>query len=216
LPLGQPDGPKFLLRPLFAAPGDYQGLQNTDPFVFGDTFYYCVCQQRGQMKRLAPSSVILFGSCRRGSFVLDTVFVVRDWITHDSRNYQKLDISEVYRAVGLSPLYAARTSCAEDLQDEQGPWRLYRAAMHSNPCQGMFSFFPCLPAAKSEGFGRPEITLSGAISDTLRQGLKISDPLAFVDAVKLWQAIVKQVCDQSLRLGVFAELPTTAGSGTKL
>ena len=57
-------------------------LQNTDPFVFGESFLYTCCQQfknnrPTQLRYLAPGSVILFGSHRGGRFLLDTVFVTR-------------------------------------------------------------------------------------------------------------------------------------------
>jgi hypothetical protein len=179
-------------------------LQNTDPFVFGESFYYCVCQQRGVMKRLAAGSVILFGSCRKDAFVLDTVFVVQDWVTHDRRSYRTLDIPDVYRAAGLGPLHAGQSSCSPN----PGALRLYRGATHGNPCHGMYSFFPCLPAAESSGFGRPAIRLPGVISDSLRQGLKAGKAVTLDRAMELWLSVVKQVREQKLRLGVFAELPS--------
>ncbi|MGK4002197.1 hypothetical protein WMF31_06205 [Sorangium sp. So ce1036] len=59
-----------------------QQPQNTDPFVFGDTFLYSCCKQVRRngsatlLRKLQRGDVILFGSRLDGRFVLDTVFVV--------------------------------------------------------------------------------------------------------------------------------------------
>ena len=62
-----------------------RGCLNTDPYVFGDAFKYCCCQQQRQsrptlMHDLPEGSIILFGSQKTVNgvvgFYLDTVFVV--------------------------------------------------------------------------------------------------------------------------------------------
>ena len=67
-----PDGPRFLFAP---APVEFHPhdppLMNTDPFVFGDRFFYSICKQNNKrgptaMQRLARGSVILFGSGKNG------------------------------------------------------------------------------------------------------------------------------------------------------
>jgi hypothetical protein len=37
-------GPRYVYRPYYVAPLSYEGLQNTDPFVFGRQFFYTGCQ----------------------------------------------------------------------------------------------------------------------------------------------------------------------------
>ena len=50
---------------------------NTDPYVFGNYFWYTNCgQHRKSMRQLAEGSLILFGTQRKKGFLLDTVFVV--------------------------------------------------------------------------------------------------------------------------------------------
>jgi len=77
-----PHSPRFIYDPYYVLPDSYVGLQNTDPFVFGEQFQYTGCQQRTsngatQLRFLSRGSVILFGSCEnRNAFTLDTVFVV--------------------------------------------------------------------------------------------------------------------------------------------
>ena len=75
--------------------------------------------------------------------------------------------------------------------------------MHDAPLAGMFSFFPCVPAAEpAAGFARPEICLPGVVSPKLRQGLKIGPPVTMDGAAALWRSVVEQVRAQSLWRGV--------------
>ena len=91
-----PDGPRFLFAPAPVAfhPND-PPLMNTDPFVFGDRFFYSICKQNNKrgptaMQRLARGSVILFGSGQhRSQFVVDTVFVVADYVDWNLSNYRE-------------------------------------------------------------------------------------------------------------------------------
>lgn len=69
-------------KDLCSKPGQHL---NTDPYVFGDAFKYCCCQQWSRrhptaLHDLPVGSIILFGSCKFvnkvAGFYLDTVFVV--------------------------------------------------------------------------------------------------------------------------------------------
>ena len=90
------DGPRHLFVPAPVAfhPND-PPLMNTDPFVFGDRFFYSICKQNNKrgptaMQRLARGSVILFGSGKgRTRFVVDTVFVVAETVDWDLTNYRE-------------------------------------------------------------------------------------------------------------------------------
>ena len=102
-----PGGPRGLHRPYYVRPGAFrwgeQGLQNTDPFVFGDRFLYTLCRQwRGSSGRptvlrdLASGSLILFGSLKGGAFVLDTALVTDAGVLHDSRTWPSVLASRVF------------------------------------------------------------------------------------------------------------------------
>ena len=56
------------------------GAHNTDPFVFGENFWYTNCKQwRNKfLRKLSNYSIILFGTERANGFNLDTVFVVKE------------------------------------------------------------------------------------------------------------------------------------------
>ena len=86
--------------------------------------------------------------------------------------------------------------------------RLYFGATPDNPVDGMFSFFPCLPYENdSRGFARPTISIPGYITPHLTQGKKMARDLDLVEVTNLWRAVMDQVEDQGLALGVHAETP---------
>lgn len=165
------------------------------------------------MRYLARGSVILFGSCvGQSEFVIDTVFVVVDWIEHSRRDYRErlVEVPEVYKDVTLSPWYQEPFSdskvCVRANSSET--WRLYLGATHERPLNGMFSYFPCFPyEERGKGFARPRIRLDGIITDNLTQGKKLN-PQASLHAVKrLWDDVTAQVLEQSLAQGVYTEMP---------
>lgn len=216
IPLAVGDGPCWLHRPYYVRPGSYQRdgqvLQNTDPFVFGETFFYTLCRQlkpRGGrwkptfLRDLAPGSLILFGSLKRGEFVLDTVYVVEDSILHRRESWEETlagAIPDVYADVTMRPSYA--WGGADEL-------RLYQAAMHSRPLDGMFSFVPCLPAEHGavEGFARPSIRLTDVVTSNLMMGAKATRNLSIGRVRALWEDVVGQVLDQGLMLATRIALP---------
>lgn len=213
-----PRGPRFIYDPCYVLPNSYAGLQNTDPFVFGERFHYTGCQQRTsngatQLRFLRRGSVILFGSCEnKTAFTLDTVFVVDHWIDHSRENYSRVlngAISQEYLQVTVSAWYqelSENNSCTPRGQEET--WRLYFGASHNIPLGGMYSFFPCLPHGdKSKGFARPTIRIPDVITDNLSQGKKLGERSSIDEMRLLWDEVVEQVRKQGLALGVYAELP---------
>ena len=212
-----PDGPRFLFAP---APVPFHPndppLMNTDPFVFGDRFFYSICKQNNKrgptpLQRLARGSVILFGSGQhRSRFVVDTVFVVADYVDWDLSNYrEKLKdvVPPEYFHATLEPI--AYEMKIRDLSPSQ-TFRLYVGATHDRPYEGMFSFFPCLTAqvGAEKGFARPALRRSGIVTDNLTQGQRMNPQPDLASVQALWKDVARQVLDQGLRLGVRAELPT--------
>jgi len=194
--------PRHLFRPYIQARSSYSAVSNTDPFVFGDRFRYCVCQQpsRPSLRQLARGSVILFGSHLRGSFVLDTVFVVASRQSYYRNKIQLLAVPETYRLAALEPLVEG---CGEGEE-----LAYYEGATTDEPVEGMFSFFPCRTADKSSGYPRPSVTLNDVINPALKQGLKSHGPVTMTQASALWRAVAKQVLKSGLHLGTSAELPS--------
>ncbi|MFI5010136.1 MAG: hypothetical protein ACHQDY_07665 [Solirubrobacterales bacterium] len=218
-----PDGPRFLYEPYFVDHRDGVWRQNTDPFVFGESFHYTGCLQntrRGptQLRYLTPGSIVLFGSCRAKSrFLLDTVFVVAGHIDHGADDWRWVlegRISRTYRKVTIEPWYrdppedlSCRPDCGDRPEGER--YRLYFGATPERPVGRTFSFFPCLPHdVGGRGFARPEIRIPGYVTPNLTQNKKISSDLTLATLEELWQEVVRQVQEQRLALGVHAELPS--------
>jgi len=215
------NGPKYIYGPFYTKFEEKNPpLQNTDPFVFGNQFHYTICQQYKkecptQLIYLEKGSVILFGSCQnRSQFMLDTVFVVGDYIDHEKATYEavlKNKISETYKEVAIIPSYqktVIKNKCGFKPVQNQQSFRLYFGATYNNSFDGMFCFFPCLPFGQAEkGFARPLIKLEGVIRDDLPQGNKLNRQNSTENIKKLWLAVVEQVLGQKLYLGVFTVLP---------
>jgi hypothetical protein len=201
-----PGGPAWIHRPLFLGPGAApRGVvpQNTDPVVFGERFLYTFCRQRREerLRRLARGSVILFGSCIDGSFVLDTVFVVAGGIDHTREDHVRTAgsrVDEVFRATTLDPMYA---------WDHVEGGRLHFGATARDPVAGMFSFAPCLPAPPATPFARPRIELPGLIEPGVDDRARVL-PLGSADDVAVvWRRVVAQVESAGLTLAVGLDLP---------
>ena len=216
-------GPKRVWRPYWVEKEDYWGLQNTDPFVFGG-FYYTGCLQRRengptQLRYLARGSVVLFGSRVAGSFVVDTVFVVDDWIDHDGSSYEALlrgKVPDAYWDVTLKPRYANESGkkawfCSPG---EGLSWRLYFGASYDSPVEGMFSFVPCKPSAEAPGgFPRPSIELPGIVNPDFGRNFRLNPQSGVGNVVGLWERVAEQVQYQGLSLGVCLDLPVARVDG---
>jgi hypothetical protein len=214
-----PNGPKYIYEPFYVMPQSYRGLQNTDPFVFGEVFHYTGCQQRTkshptQLRYLERGSVILFGSCmEKNRFVLDTVFVVDRWVDHHRGSYEPVlanVVSQEYIDVTINPWYRQSdghsSTCAP--VNAADSWRLYFGATYEQPVGEMFSFFPCTPfESKSLGFPRPVLTLRDTITDNLTQGKRITRFESIKEMERAWNVVVAQVQEQGLALGIYAAMP---------
>jgi hypothetical protein len=217
-----PRGPRHIYRPFYAVPDSYDGLQNTDPFVF-ETFLYGICQQHRvtgptQLRYLSRGSVILFGSCLEDEFVLDTVFVVRDWIDHGHSSYQSAVKGRVppgYMDVAINPLYLSGRGAKDGCPTDAGrSYRLYFGATHDEPFDGMFSFFPCLPLESGRrGFARPIITDDRIITRNHKQSFRHNAESTPENVREYWRGVVEQVLGQGLWLGVHARMPEVRTRG---
>jgi hypothetical protein len=210
-----PEHPRWLQDPYWEPVTPPRWVQNTDPFVFGDQFHYTGCQQDRmiggrrrptQLRHLSRGSVILFGSCRRDRFVLDTVFVVDRYVDHGlaNRDAALADISDTYRNVVIEPWYFNPPYPYQS-------FRLYSGATPANAVNGMFSFVPCaLRSEARRGFARPVIDLPEAITNTHKQSFRLNPQASVADSARLWRSVVEQVLRSELVLGTRFALPPRA------
>ena len=216
--------PRYLWEPILRPKEDCRELHNTDPLIF-DGFHYSNCKQQNfkGLKQLGRGSVIVFGSKKGRSWVVDTVFVVADYVDHTDTDYEEQlaeRAPQCFRDAVLST-YGAAGPCGSQRCGKAGPcdsqrYRWYRGATYDEPVDGMFSFFPCVPAECETPFPRPRIELPQAyFTPSLAQGVKgCAIHAASLDKCtlkELWRSIAEQVLRQGLFLGVAAACPTGGG-----
>lgn len=203
-PSGDAQYPRYLWRPCFMPRDDYQGLHNTDPFIFGESFLYSNCGQGSKpgLRHLDSGSVIAFGSGKEingeRQWMLDTVLVVKDSVDYHPPAMLK----------GLSgSLPDAFLVATGGMLTDSG--RLYRGATFDDPVNGMFSFFPAIPAGGNSGFPRPLIDLPSEYFN--RRSWQAPKGLwrdrTSGDLRGLWDSLVSQVLSYGLVLGTHASLP---------
>ena len=136
--------PQYIHVPYLDSQYDGPRRHNTDPFVFGDHFWYTNCKQKPPGKagnfltRLANNSIVLFGTEVKRGFLLDTVFVVGGSLDQlGARALIKKGISKQLLETNFMHKDLATDTANEYL-------RFYRALMY---CENktMFSFVPCRP-----------------------------------------------------------------------
>ncbi|RYE59363.1 MAG: hypothetical protein EOP48_01125 [Sphingobacteriales bacterium] len=192
--------------------GTAPGLHNTDPYVFGDYFYYSNCKQlRGSMTALAVGSVILFGTEYAEGFALDTVFVVGERIS--AREY--LDSKETF-----SPILRRATLDHNHFYNSETKLVLYKGKMFTHPTfeedeLQIFSFFPCKPFNEETrtGFQRPLLDYSAFNLQSPGAGTvlyNVKKTISDEEVNEYWQKVVAEVIAQGYSLGVYAEEPPMA------
>ena len=214
-------GAKYVHIPLFGkTPDDYSKYQNTDPYVFGDSFYYCCCKQNNlntrHLKELKENDMIIFcgligqnGGNRK--FVIDTVFVVKEPVCRygtketDTQNgaiLQKLD-SNYVKGV-LDPVRFGNQKAlggGKKLDD----YVLYRAKMYNS--ESLFSYFP---VRRDNNYGRVEIPFEKmekflkVNENGVRIGNRTQASLHRVDSCDVWNSLKDYVTKQGYLMGIKA------------
>ena len=193
--------PRHIHEPFFSR--EREGVQNTDPFVFGDRFLYSNClQSKPLMQNVPNESLILFGSEIYSedaiNFVLDTVFVVQESIPINRRTVQairertsQIFVDAVLRTINLDANH-----------------RLYFSAPWSENRQGYFSYVPCKQYQQGVVMLRPVIPI---------QEFHLRRPGAYQgvykitcnDAQQYWLALTKFLLRHGYSLGIKTYLPET-------
>jgi hypothetical protein len=222
--------PKFLFEPFYSI--ENQRDCNTDPFVFGNQFYYCICKQGHykSMRELESMDIILFGSHKADEFVLDTLFVVNNFNTYGANNHFNLkeQTNETYFDVSIAPIFSKKAIESIELEESKDGciipknknfdesdgcmytktidvdnYRNYRGVMYSE--KDKFNhIYSFVPCSPIGSFARPVIQLNGIINPHQKQGINISDKQ---DVVTCWNEIVQQIFNQDLFLMVENCLP---------
>lgn len=232
------DYPQYLYEPYFDLSASLTKIngnitltrQNTDPFIFGESFHYFLCRQSTKigytkLANLQTGDVILFGSNRKEWvnkaqkkkkmwFVLDTVFVVSDSpapITYSINNFVsriRPHVSRDYFNISFISAHSSNLNSQVAIPTQNG-FKLYYGATYSNPIDDMFSFVPALPYEKTvtQGFKRPTISIQNVISNGLNTNFNPSAENNQYLTKCLWKETARQVLQQDLFLGIRFDVP---------
>ena len=175
---------------------------NTDPCVFGTSFKYSICRQtpKGIMRRLAPGSLIIFGSRINCEFYLDTVFMVGDIaIDYRTGNDLKAMCSKEYKNLTVDRLpagnytfYRGITPNGEKLLQEQ-----------------CFSFVPARLSSMNSRSERCKVDLVQLNSIAQMKAFNVdvwrnkkASSASAAQIISVWNEVVRQVTEQKFVLGV--------------
>lgn len=182
-----------------------KGIQNTDPYIYGDNFKYCVCKQKGRLTNLILDDLILFGTVvpSLNEFYIDTVFVIKDH--NSSANVQAtggVNYSQVYKEETLEQLneYLKMPTYANNS-------KVYHSKTWWDDKE-YFSFVPCKLTYDKVGFERLYIELSNRtfqLSSNPTGKSFLSNCL--ISSQDLWKEIVKISIEQGFVLGVKFDEP---------
>ena len=196
-------------------PSGSYGCQNTDPCVFGSTFKYSNCHQsvRGNLRRMNPGALVVFGSYKKDKqhnkevFCLDTVFVVGD-VAYDysTDNVNIVPCSDWYKDLTLRRLPPGKN------------FTFYRGAtcrQKVNLANALFSFTPakicdgvCVPRERCvlDDIKSLNRHLRTVVFNNWRRGFYPEE--AVQQEIKdVWNEIVDQVVKQGFVLGVHFDGP---------
>lgn len=205
-------------------------LQNTDPYVFGDNFYYTCCKQP-ETKHLKEGSVILFGTGYRSKkiYEIDTVFVISEIIHYNketlSKTLSRFQNSEnpsekMYYDVVLNQVFRRHDGSIAYFDDYNFQYDIIVGATYENPYNGMYSYFLCNPST-SQGKLKlrigDNIDVLNALNSYADQpfGLELSTHgknIVLDDqerVYKMWELIKNYAMHEGYSLGVKAETPPT-------
>jgi hypothetical protein len=185
-----------------------RGSQNTDPYIFGNNFKYCVCKQTGYLTNLIINDLILFGTVvpSLNKFYIDTVFIIKDH--NSSANVQATGgatYSQVYKEETLEQLneYLKTPTFTNNN-------RVYHSKTWWDD-KDYFSFVPCKLNYDNIGFERLFIELSNEIFQLSRNPTgKSFLERCTLSSQDLWKEIVRISLEQGFKLGVKFDEPTNS------
>lgn len=123
-----------------------KGVQNTDPYVFGDDgFKYCICQQTGKLLDLNDGDIIVFGTNKNNYFCIDTIFVVdlsKTVLSSDIKKTCGKGFTSRYIDVTLSQLRQYLRLPYKPAPKGKKENKVYRSRTWSDN-NHIFSFVPC-------------------------------------------------------------------------
>lgn len=182
-----------------------RGSNDTDPYIFGDNFKYCICKQKGRLTTLELDDLIIFGTVlpTLEKFYIDTVFVIKDH--NPSSNIQ------ITKGAQYSQVYREET--LEQLNHYLKPptFTNNKKVYHSKTWwddKNYFSFVPCKLDSNNIGFERLFIELNNEKFQLSKNPTGISFlERCTLSPQDLWKEIVRISLEQKFKLGIRFDEP---------
>ena len=206
------DTPRFVHYPILDKTYNGPTKHNTDPFVFGDNFWYTNCKQSSRpfLQRMSKNSIILFGTESKTNFKLDTVFVIK----------QKFNYLEIQSAIKSFSEQLIKTNFTMNnmLFDKNKTHYSYYVGKNFNDDKNLFSFSPSKVLNKNTSVGHERVLLNindfglqkigaGTVCKRLYLEKSINNNLDDKFLYDYWKKIVNACFDQGFVLGFDFELP---------
>lgn len=188
-----------------------RACQNTDPYVFGDSFKYAICFQTGVMRNLDSGSLLLFGTTTKIGFLLDTVFVVRSResanhvFLNQASNYTQLYKEETIEQLGeiyLGPNYSRTNSIYQSYT-----WWDNQSKENNVTAIDYFSYVPCRTDDKT--YDKVTIQIPPMAKQRVGHPYNHLNPPneEWTSPKKVWDYITNEVIRQGFYLGIRFEEP---------
>lgn len=199
--------PRLCHKPYFDSSYLGEKKHGTDPFIFGDHFWFTHCKQsKKSIRNLGEDSIVIFGSEREQDkmFLVDTIFVVK-------KRFSQTEIRE--NIDKYSPLLRENNLELKDfIRDEsKSEYGFYQGKSYMK--NEIFSFVPAkVLDEKGIGHGRLELDTTNEIHNFKptgsRQVCKITQKFDNKEELKnYWDLLVKEALNSSFVLAYDFPIP---------
>lgn len=194
--------PHAIHYPVFSTRGI--GRHNTDPFIFGNHFYYTNCKQGTypMLRSLNNGSIIIYGSeINKSDFVVDTIFVVgssetvADYHTHRTQYPSLLRQATIDLHNGLQQYFRFYKGRMYNFNNHYSENKFYT-----------FCFIPCKIDCEATGFKRPVIDWRKFNFKQPGAGT-VTKRVEYSSENDLWLDLVAEIIKQGFSLGIKFEMP---------
>jgi hypothetical protein len=183
-----------------------QNQQNTDPYIYGDCFKYCICKQTGRLCNLVVDDLILFGTTMPSikKFYIDTVFIVKDFESSlDVKSNRGKNFSNVYSEETLERLNEYLNFPTKNNKN-----KIYKSKTWWDD-KKYFSFVPCKKSIEENKFERFYLSLEDpifnlSINSTGKSYLK----KCTLTSKELWNEVIDLCIKQDFQIGIKFEEPS--------
>ena len=183
------ENPCALHHPFFCAQGMQD--QNTDPWIFGEHWYYAICQ-KSRLRNIQAGDLILFGSEFGDGFYLDTLFVVQERLPSQWELFAPVYRESTLRHLSVQP-------------QQQGNFPVH-VGLKQSDAETLFSFVPAhLPGSMQRNRPRIDTITLGLKKPGARTGALSRTLQAHESIHAIWETIAASVLAQGMVLATYVE-----------